>query len=245
MLLSQYAHDLFGVTLSPEQIRQFEVYTAQLAEWNAKMNLTAIVEPEAVEIRHFLDSLSVVKVVSIESGMRLLDIGSGAGFPGVPLHIAIPGISTTLLEATGKKVTFLNHLIETLGLTRIKTLNARAEEAAHISHHRGSYDRVLARAVARLPGLVEYMLPFVRMGGYCIAMKGATAQEEARDAEKAIEMLGGKLIRIESVQLPNLSDEHYLIVIEKVAKTGSSYPRKPGIPTRKPLGIPEEIDPGE
>jgi 16S rRNA (guanine527-N7)-methyltransferase len=140
------------------------------------------------------------------------------------------------MEATGKKIAFLDHLVARLGLENVKTLHARAEEAAHLPHQRASYDLVLARAVARLPGLLEYLLPFARVGGRCVAMKGATAFEEAEDSKKALEILGGKLETIAPIELPEVAEKHYLVVVEKIAKTPAAYPRKPGIPTRKPIG---------
>jgi 16S rRNA (guanine527-N7)-methyltransferase len=235
-MLKQAAFDLFGIDLSPEQVALFENYARELAAWNSHTNLTAIIEPDAVRVRHFLDSLSVVRAVSVQPGLHVLDVGTGAGFPGLPLHIAVPGLHTTLMEATGKKIAFLDHLVARLGLENVKTLHARAEEAAHLTDQRASYDLVLARAVARLPGLLEYLLPFARIGGHCVAMKGATAFEEADDSKKALEILGGKLEIIVPVELPEVAEKHYLVVVEKIAKTPAAYPRKPGIPTRKPIG---------
>jgi 16S rRNA (guanine527-N7)-methyltransferase len=235
MTLKQHAADLFGITLSPEQVAQFETYAQELAVWNDRINLTAITEPEAVRVRHFLDSLSVVQAANFRPGMRVIDVGTGAGFPGLPLCIAFPGIHLTLMEATGKKITFLEHIAEQLELDHVRTLHARAEEAGHLPDERGRYDVVLARAVARLPALVEYMLPLARLGGTCIAMKGTTAQAEAEDARRALVLLGGQVKGIERIQLPGVPDERYLVAIEKIAPTPAPYPRKPGIPTRKPL----------
>lgn len=233
--LRQQAADLFGIPLTPEQAALFEVYARELVAWNTHTNLTAITAPDAVRVRHFLDSLSAVKGDLPPDGRRIIDIGSGAGFPGLPLAIAFPGVRVTLMEATGKKVAFLNHVIQVLGLANAAALHARAEEAGQNFEHRAQYDLVLARAVARLPGLVEYMLPLARVGGRCTAMKGVTAEEEAHDAKRALRLLGGRLNRIEPVSLPGLDEPRYLVLIDKVAATPAQYPRKSGIPTRRPL----------
>lgn len=233
--LQTMATDLFGVMLTPEQVTLFETYLQELIDWNTRINLTSIVEPEAVRVKHFLDSLSVIKATPVQSGMRLLDVGSGAGFPGIPLHISITDLHTTLLESTGKKITFLDHIVKTLKLESVKTLNARAEDAGHLSNHRAQYDLVLARAVARLPVLLEYMLPFARVGGRCVAMKGASVFEEIKDSENALKVLGGQVVHVETVTLPGIEDHHYLAVIEKTKSTPGKYPRQAGIPSKKPL----------
>jgi 16S rRNA (guanine527-N7)-methyltransferase len=234
--LKDAAHTLFGLELTDSQVGQFERYTEELLKWNQHTNLTAIDEPEAVMVRHHLDSLSVLKVVTLERGMRVADVGTGAGFPGLPLHIAVDGVYTTLIEATGKKVNFCKHVAETLDLKRVVVLHSRAEEAGHITHQRGKYDLVVARAVARLPILLEYLLPLAKVGGLCVAMKGVTAGQEVEDSAKALSELGGEFVRMETIELPEVAEPHHLVVVKKVRQTPQAYPRKPGVPSKTPIG---------
>lgn len=233
--LAEQAAALLDLSLTPQQEQQFDLFARELAAWNAHTNLTAITEPDAVRLRHFLDSLTILKAAPFTPGLRVIDVGTGAGLPGLPLKLAAPDIDMTLLEATGKKVAFLQHMIDMLGLEGISTANARAEDAGHAPEHRAAYDLVLARAVARLPALVEYLLPFAKVGGLCIAMKGHTAHTEADDAEHALSVLGGRIQSIETFQLPGVDEPHHLVLVEKIAPTPRDYPRKPGIPTKKPL----------
>lgn len=249
-LLREGARQL-GLDLTPEHLQAFQVYYEELIAWNAKFNLTAITEYEQVQIRHFLDSLSCVKALigseylspATAEGRRLhlarpltcVDVGSGAGFPGLPLKIVLPRLRLTLLEATGKKVTFLEHIVERLGLRQVTVLKGRAEELGQMGKHREHYDLVLARAVAEMPVLTEYLLPLCRLGGLCIAQKGSGAQAEVASAQRAIAILGGRLKRIIPVELTGLAETRYLVVLEKTARTPAKYPRRPGMPTKRPL----------
>ncbi|MBX3065410.1 MAG: 16S rRNA (guanine(527)-N(7))-methyltransferase RsmG [Anaerolineae bacterium] len=234
--LAQATRDLLGLELTADQQTAFERYASEMVEWNEqRANLTAITEPLAVEMRHFLDSLSILKVVPMTAGLKVIDVGTGAGFPGLPLRIVAPAIKLTLLEATGKKTQFLEHMTTTLKYNNVKVVHSRAEDAGHDTAHREAYDLVLARSVAHMPILMEYLLPLAKLGGRCIAMKGENAADEARLAENALRLLGGRLAQIVPIELPHVAETHHLIVIDKVAATPNRYPRKPGIPSKTPL----------
>lgn len=244
-VLEQSAHAL-GLRLTARNTDQFRRLGAILVHENAHVNLTAISEPASVQLLHFADSLTVVPAVdayvrliggdvAMLSTVRVLDVGSGAGFPGLPLAIMRPQVAVTLLEATGKKVAFLRRVADDLGLDNVTALNFRAEEAAHHPTLRGHIDIVLARAVARLPVLVEYCLPFVRLGGFMLALKRGDIAEEVAEGARAATALGGTLGAITPVAVPGL-ESHLLIRIDKTGETPARYPRYPGVPSKNPLG---------
>lgn len=231
-LLVSGAHDL-GIDLSPEQIDRFSHYADRLIEWNARFNLTAITEPREIVIKHFLDSLSAAR--SVPPASRVIDVGAGAGFPGLPIKIARSDISLTLLETTSKKCKFLQAVVDELGLQNVWVVNERAEAAARGSAHRESYDVAIARAVAEMPTLLEYLLPFVRIGGVAVAQKSKEAVNDVQHAEFAMTALGGRLKDIVSVRVPELNEARYLVVIEKASATAEKYPRRAGMPAKRPL----------
>ena len=234
--LPQAVHNLLGLDLTADQQAAFERYMQELVVWNEqRANLTAIIEPLAVEIRHFLDSLSVLKMVPMTPGLKVIDVGTGAGFPGLPLRIVAPNIKMALMEATGKKTQFLEHVCTQLKFTNVKVVHARAEDAGQDPAHREQYDLVVARSVAHMPILMEYLLPLCKVGGQVIAMKGESAAAEARLAESAMRILGGRLTRIMPTELPHVVETHYLVLIDKTAATSTRYPRKPGLPSKNPL----------
>ncbi len=230
-----------GLQLTAAQLAAFQLYYEELVAWNQRFNLTAITEYDQVQIRHFLDSLSCLLAEETRQTLnrpraRLIDVGAGAGFPGLPLKLVRPGTCLTLLEATGKKVAFLEQIIEQLGLQNAIAIKGRAEELAHDPDHRERYDLALARAVAELPVVVEYTLPFCKVGGWVVAQKGEAGAAEAWTAGRAITLLGGELRRVVPVHLPGLPEERSLVVIGKVSPTPPTYPRRPGIPSKRPLG---------
>ena len=227
-----------GISLDEHQQEQFARYSATLADWNQRVNLTSIVEPEAVQTLHFLDSLTVAGALpteTLQSG-RVLDVGAGAGLPGVPLKIIFPNISLVLLEATGKKVTFLRHLVDHLGLGDVEVQHGRAEDLANDSALRESFDVVLARSLAKMAALVELTLPFLRPGGLLVAHKKGDIDQELTDAAKAIKLMGGKAPNLREVNTPGLTDGRVLVVVEKVSPTPVGYPRRAGMPAKQPIG---------
>jgi len=230
------AWNLLGIQISDEQRTDFEVYEQELIEWNTRFNLTAIDHPKQIRVKHFLDSLSCILALQDTPTNHVVDVGTGAGFPGLPLSIVCPRMKMTLVESVGKKATFCQHIKQTINLSKVSILQERAETVASIPEMREKFDWAIARAVAALPVLVEYLLPLVRVGGYALAMKGENGPAEAQSAEGAIQILGGHLQQLIPVMLPGVEDERYLVVIEKTAATPDRFPRRVGIPAKRPLG---------
>lgn len=229
------AAEATSLSLSEEQILKFTRYDALLVDWNERMNLTAITEPRDVAVKHMVDSLTAYDAALFSGAPTVIDVGTGAGFPGIPLKIFDPSIRLTLMDSLAKRLAFLEAVVEDLGLTGVTCVHARAEDAAHEPQRRERYDIAVSRAVARLPVLLEYTLPFVKKGGHLIALKGRTAEEEATDAKRALKLLGGRLETIRPVTLPGLSDKRAVLTITKIAPTPKAYPRKAGTPAKKPL----------
>jgi 16S rRNA (guanine527-N7)-methyltransferase len=227
--------NLLDLTLTSRQIAAFELYEAELLEWNSRFNLTAIRDSEGVRTKHFLDSLTCILAWRDTPPARLIDVGTGAGFPGIPLKILQPSLQLTLVESVGKKAEFCRYIAAKLGMEKVEVLSDRAEEIGQIARHREHYDWAVARAVANLPILVEYLLPLVRVGGAILAQKGESGPSEAHLSERAIRMLGGRLRQLTQVSLPGVAEERYLVVIDKIAATPPNYPRRVGIPAKKPL----------
>ncbi len=227
-----------GLSIDPDKAEQFDIYYRELSAWNRTVNLTAITDYEEVQVKHFLDSLTVIQILpGLAAGEELciIDIGTGAGMPGVPLNILFPDIKLVLIEATLKKVSFLHNIKEKLGLKNIEIVTGRAEEIAHIDDFREKFDVALSRAVARLATLAELTLPFCTAGGTVITQKKGDIEEEIKQAGTAINILGGKLREVKRVELDELSDERYLVVIDKISATPGKYPRRPGVPAKRPI----------
>lgn len=229
------AQSIIGIHLTAAQLAAFERYERELLEWNARINLTAIREPEQIRIKHFLDSLTCLCVMQSTPMDWVIDVGTGAGFPGIPLKILYPKMRLTLVESVGKKANFCRHVVETLGLEGVEVIHERVETIGQSPAHREKYDWALARAVAILPVLSEYLLPLVRVGGAMLAMKGESGPAEAHAAENATRILGGHLKKILPVTLPGVVEERYLVVVDKVAATPPGYPRRVGLPSKNPL----------
>lgn len=227
--------DALGVTLTKEQIDQFLKYYELLVEWNGFMNLTAITDYDEVMKKHFVDSLSLIKTYDVSKKVKVIDVGTGAGFPGLALKIAYPNLQVTLLDSLNKRINFLNEVILQLGLTGVETVHGRAEDFAKPDKLRGKFDLCVSRAVANLSTLSEYCLPFVKEGGEFISYKSEKINEEMAVAQKAINILGGKFDRSEEFTLPDSDIYRNLVVIKKVKETPKKYPRKAGLPAKEPI----------
>jgi len=233
--LVQNARELFNVHVTGRQVMSLMTYEKELLEWNQKFNLTAIRDVESIRTKHFLDSFSCVQAWKASPPAHLIDVGTGAGFPGLPLKILYPSIKLTLVESVGKKAMFCQHIVSVLGLDNVNVIQARAEALGQNLAHREKYDWAIARAVANLSVLSEYLIPLVKIGGRMLAQKGESGPAEAQSAEKAMKLLGGKLEQLIPVTLPGVVDERYLVIVDKVAATPPKYPRKPGLPGKAPL----------
>lgn len=221
------------INLTNKQLNEFYTYMNLLIEWNKNINLTAITEPEEIIKKHFIDSLTISK--NIQKDSSIIDVGTGAGFPGIPLKIVREDINVVLLDALNKRLNFLNEVIKENKLENIETVHFRAEEIGKNKKYREKYDIATSRAVAQLNILVEYLLPLVKIGGKCICMKGSNVEEELKNSKKAINLLGGEIEKIEEFILPDSDIKRNVIIIKKVNSTPAKYPRKPGTPAKEPI----------
>ncbi len=239
MNIEQFQQHLnaFNIKLTDKQLQQFETYYKMLVEWNGKINLTAITEKHEVYLKHFFDSLTAANYYSFseDQTIKLCDVGAGAGFPSIPLKIAFPNLQVTIVDSLNKRIQFLHELASALSLDNVHFYHYRAETFGQNIENRESFDVVTARAVAKMSVLSEFCLPLVKVGGAFIALKGANGQEELNQAKKAITTLGGQLNHVYSFSLPIEESERTIIVIDKIKNTPKKYPRKPGVPTKKPL----------
>lgn len=225
----------FGVELTDRQLEQFNSYYELLVEWNKVMNLTAITEFEEVLQKHFIDSISIAGSMDMEKCESIIDIGTGAGFPGLPLKIVYPHIKVVLLDSLNKRIRFLDEIVDNLKLSDIETIHGRAEDIAKKDEYREQFDFVVSRAVANLASLAEYCIPFVKKGGYFVSYKSGSAEEEIEQAKKAIFVLGGEKKNVVKFQLPDSNMERALVIIEKIKTTPKKYPRKAGMATKEPI----------
>lgn len=222
-----------NIELTKKQYNQFYLYMNTLIEWNKKINLTAITDENEIILKHFIDSLTIEKYINKNS--RIIDIGTGAGFPGIPLKIYREDLNITLVDSLNKRVNFLNEVIEKLNLKNIQAIHGRAEDIGKNKNYRECYDYAVSRAVANTATLSEYTIPLVKENGKCIFMKGANIDEELKNAQNAINLLGGKIETVEKFSLPNSDIGRSILIIDKKAKTNSKYPRKAGTPAKMPL----------
>ncbi len=222
-----------NIELSNIQLEQFYKYMNILIGWNKVMNLTAIVEPSEIVTKHFVDSLTILD--KVEKNSVIIDVGTGAGFPGIPIKIAFPETEVVLLDSLGKRIRFLDEVIEKLNLKKIKAIHGRAEDYGRDREHREKYDIAVARAVAPLNILLEYLMPFVKVGGKCICMKGSNSEDEINKSTNAIKLLGGEMIETDEFFIPNTDIKRKIIEVNKMKQISEKYPRKAGIPSKQPL----------
>ena len=225
-----------GIALTDKQKQQFDKFYELLVEWNKVMNLTGITEYEEVNEKHFVDSLSIVKAINMENVKSVIDVGTGAGFPGIPLKIAFPHLKVVLLDSLNKRINFLNTVIAELGLTDIKTIHGRAEDYAKQTEYREKFDLCVSRAVANLSTLSEFCLPYVSNEGLFIPYKSGEIDEELENSKKAVKILGGKIENVVKFQLPGTEIGRSFVKIRKISNTNMKYPRKAGLPAKEPLG---------
>lgn len=230
--MKEYANKI-DILLQEKQIDQLYDFMALLLAWNEKMNLTAIVEPEEIILKHFIDSMTIAKY--LEKNKKLIDVGTGAGFPGIPIKIIREDIEITLLDSLNKRILFLKEVIEKLQLTNIKAIHSRVEDLGKNKQYRESFDYATSRAVANLSTLAEYLIPLVKIQGRCISMKGPNIEEEVQQSEKVILLLGGRIETIDTLHLPNSDINRNIVVIWKEHYTPNKYPRKAGIPAKEPI----------
>lgn len=233
-ILKKGIEDL-GIKTSDKMLDNFKIYRDILVDWNQKMNLTGIEDEKEVYIKHFLDSVSAVRNGYIKDGMSIIDIGTGAGFPGMPLRICLENLKVTLLDSLNKRINFLQEVSNNLGIDNIEFIHGRAEDFAKEENYREQYDIATARAVAGLPVLMEFCVPFVKVGGYFICLKGPNANLELEESKAAMEVLGVKFIEKINVELPDSDLNHNILVFEKVENTPAKYPRKAGKPAKNPI----------
>lgn len=230
--LEKRVESLVGISLTGRQLRQFSRFGEMLVAWNEKINLTAITEPQEIIVKHFIDSLTLQAFLLPGA---LVDVGTGAGFPGLPLKIAMPELQVVLVDALGKRLEFIKEVIAELGLEGVETVHARAEELGRREGYREKFANVASRAVARLPVLLEYLLPLARVGGVCLAAKGSQAEQEVRESERALRVLGGQIREVAQFRLSDAAEHRSVVVISKLAPTPVGYPRRAGTPEKKPL----------
>ena len=233
-VLEQGCEEL-GIALNDTQKQQFIAFYEYLAEKNKVMNLTGITEFDEFIDKHYIDSLSIVNAVDMHQVQSAIDVGTGAGFPGIPLKIAFPHLKITLLDSLNKRINFLNEVVETLGLENVETCHGRAEDFGHRKEYREQYDLCTSRAVANLSTLSEYCVPFVKIGGQFVSYKSGNVDNELRESEKAIRILGGEIGKVCSFVLPETDFARTLVPIKKIKSTGKKYPRKAGTPSKEPL----------